>query len=684
MKSYEIKNIDCASCAAKIEDHLKKNKIVDHVSINLASSRIFVDTEDIEEVKKAIRNVEPDVELISGEKKEEDKNKGKMELIRIGISIFLLIAGLLIRNYLSVPAGSALILASYLSAGWKVIFTAGKKIINKDYFDEHFLMSIATAGAIAVNQFEEAAAVMIFYSAGLYLESVALNKSRKSIKALLEVAPSSANLIDGDKILKVKPEEINPGDIILIRAGEKVPLDGTVIEGESYIDLSPITGEPFPVFVNKNTNVSAGGINRDGVLKLKVMRKYEESSIAKILDLVENASLRKAGTEKFITKFAKIYTPIIVVLAFMIAFLPPLLIENALLSDWVYRALVVLVVSCPCALVISIPLSYFGGIGKASGRGILIKGSSFIDVLADLKKIVFDKTGTLTRGKFSISKVETVNGYSEEEVLRLAALIEHNSMHPVAAAIKSSINDIRDTGLITDIWEVRGKGMHGKFNGESVFAGNRKFLIENNIEVPEENDERVVVYIAAGTELKGKIFLDDTLKSDAADSVKSLRNNGIEEITMLTGDRELNAKNISGELGLDTFYSELLPEEKLGIFEDIKSLTGKTAFVGDGINDSPVIAAADVGIAMGGIGTDAAIEAADVVIMDDSLNKIPEAVIISKKTKKIVFQNISFAIGIKVIFILLGIAGMATMWEAVFGDIGVTLLVIINSLRILK
>jgi len=560
-----------------------------------------------------------------------------------------------------------------------------KNIIRGQFFDEQFLMAIATLGAFAIHQMPEAVAVMLFYVTGELFQDIAVGRSRKSIKALLEIKPEYANLLSNGVTTKVSPETIKVDDVIVVKAGEKIPLDGKVIEGNSFVDTSALTGESVPRKLNVNDIALSGTINQTGVLTIKVSKLFSESSVSKILELVENATSKKAETEKFITTFAKYYTPLVVIGALLLAILPPLLFTGQTFDDWIYRALVVLVISCPCALVISIPLGYFGGIGNASRKGILVKGSNFLDALTQVKTVVFDKTGTLTKGEFKVSEIVISNGFTKEQILEYAAYAETNSNHPVAKSISEAFGQDIDKLRIKQVEEISGYGIKAVIDNKTVLAGNDKLLHKENIIHPVCNVDGTVVHVAVDTVYAGYIIISDTLKDDAIEAIEKLKAKNIQTV-MLTGDNQFAAAAFAKKLNIDKFYYELLPGDKVKHIENLmqESNAGKVAFVGDGINDAPVIARADIGIAMGALGSDAAIETADVVLMTDSPSKVAQAIDVAKSTRNIVWQNIYFAMGVKLIFIVLGILGVATMWEAVFGDMGVALIAVFNAIRILK
>ncbi|NOZ48284.1 MAG: cadmium-translocating P-type ATPase [Chlorobi bacterium] len=692
MKKYTLKNLDCASCAAKIEGNLAKLEEVKFVNVSFATSSLTIDTDDFEKIKNKIKEVEPEVEVIeTGKEKTLVSNselaENKWTIIKAITALVLLLAGIIFNDKLhNTPfhiAEYIIFVTAYLLVGWKVIALAVKNIIRGQVFNEHFLMTIATLGAFAIDEMPEAVAVMLFYVVGELFQDIAVNRSRKSIKSLLEIKPDYANIKNNGNIVKVSPEDVNIGDIIVVKAGEKIPLDGEVIEGDSFIDTSALTGESVPRKIKPKDNVLSGMINQSGLLTVKVTKLFGESSISKILEMVENASSKKAETEKFITTFAKYYTPVVVFGSLFLAVLPPLFIQGAMFSDWIYRALVVLVISCPCALVISIPLGYFGGIGGASKRGILVKGSNFLDALTQVKTVVFDKTGTLTKGEFKISEISPSNGFNEKTVLEYAAYAEYNSNHPIAKSIFESYNKPFDNSRIENVEEVSGHGVKAFIDKKEVFVGNDKFLHKENIVHDKCEVDGTVVHVVIEKKYAGYIVISDTLKDDAIDTIKKLNNKGINSV-MLTGDNKYAAELFAKKLGIKEYYAELLPENKVEHIESLLQQNGKVAFVGDGINDAPVLARADVGIAMGALGSDAAIETADVVLMTDSPHKVIDAIEVSARTRRIVWQNIIFALGVKSIFIILGIFGIATMWEAVFGDMGVALIAILNATRVLK
>ncbi len=692
MKRYQLKNIDCASCAAKIEDGVRKLDDVKFVSVNFAHSTMTIDTENFEEVRKRIKHLEPDVEIeTTGDSKKQqftnELKENRAGFIKAITGLILLVSGILLNEELrNTPFSIAEYLVfgiAYLVVGWNVIASAVRNIIRGRVFNEQFLMTIATLGAIAIGEIHEAIAVMLFYVVGELFQDIAVGRSRRSIKSLLEVKPGYANLKSGTGTKKVSPEEVKIGETILVKPGEKIPLDGTVTEGASFLETAALTGESVPRKVEEGDEVLAGMINQSGLLTVKAEKVFSDSSISKMLELVENATARKAQTEKFITTFARYYTPVVVIIAALIALLPPLLFTGATFNEWIYRALVVLVISCPCALVISIPLGYFGGVGLASKKGILVKGSNFLDALTRLGTVVFDKTGTLTKGEFKVSYINSMNGYSRDEILEYAALAESGSNHPVAKSITEAYGNVTDSSLISSYKEISGHGIHATIRGKEVLVGNNKLLRRNKISPIDFQVEGTVVHVAIDKEYAGYIVISDSIKEHAKETIANLKHKNIQSI-MLTGDHQAAAHYVATELGIDSYYAELLPEDKIRHLESMLGGKKYVAFVGDGINDAPVIARADVGIAMGALGTDAAIETADVVLMTDSPSKVIDAIDVARKTRNVVWQNIFFALGIKFVFIALGVTGIATMWEAVFGDMGVSLIAVFNAIRILR
>lgn len=606
-------------------------------------------------------------------------------LWRIIIGAAVLVAATII-NFNNEWLQIALFIISYIIVGGDVVKRAVKNIFKGQVFDENFLMSIATIGAFFIGEYPEGVAVMLFYQVGELFQSYAVGKSRKSIASLMDIRPDYANVKKGDELVKVDPDEVQIGDIIVIKAGEKIPLDGKVIEGSSMIDTSALTGESVPREVEVGSDILSGCININGVITAEVTKEFGESTVSKILDLVENASSKKSNSEQFITKFARYYTPVVVIIAVFLAIIPPLVIDGATFSDWIYRALAFLVVSCPCALVISIPLSFFGGIGGASKKGILVKGSNYLEALAETEIVVFDKTGTLTKGVFNVQEIHP-EGVSKEELLELTAYVESYSNHPISLSLKRAYSKEIDNGRISDVEEISGHGVIATVDGKKVMAGNIKLM--KMMDIPYFKGELIgtAVHVAVNNKYIGYILIADEVKEDSAQAIKELKAANIKQTVMLTGDNKSVGSKVAKELGLDKVYAELLPADKVEKLEELfsqKSKKGKLAFVGDGINDAPVLARADIGIAMGGLGSDAAIEAADIVIMTDEPSKIATAMKISKKTLKIANQNIVFAIGIKIIVLILSAFGITTMWAAIFADVGVTIIAVLNAFRALN
>lgn len=608
----------------------------------------------------------------------------KKRLWRIIIAALVFIVALLINNieWLQI----AMFVISYIIAGGDIVKRALTNILRGKVFDENFLMSVATIGAFLIGEYPEGIAVMLFYQVGELFQSYAVDKSRRSIADAMDIRPDYANVKRGDEVIKIDPDEVQIGDIIVIKPGERVPLDGKVIEGNSMVDTSALTGESVPREVEVGHEILSGCININGVITAEVTKEYGESTVSKILDLVENASSKKSQSEQFITKFARYYTPIVVILAVFIAIIPPLVIEGATFSDWIYRALAFLVVSCPCALVVSIPLSFFGGIGGASRKGILVKGSNYLEALAETEIIVFDKTGTLTKGVFNVQEVHP-KGVSREELLELTAYAESYSNHPISSSLKQAYGKEIDNGRISDVEEISGHGVIATVDGKKVMAGNIKLMKKKNIAYFDGELIGTVVHVAVDNQYAGYIVIADEVKPDSAQAIMELKAANIKQTVMLTGDNKNVGSKVAKELGLDKVYAELLPADKVEKLEELflqKSKKGKLAFVGDGINDAPVLARADIGIAMGGLGSDAAIEAADIVIMTDEPSKIATAIKISKKTLKIASQNTVFAIGIKIIVLILSAFGITTMWAAIFADVGVTIIAVLNAFRALN
>lgn len=611
--------------------------------------------------------------------------KMSKQLIKIIISLLLVVISLLLKFDTELYSNILYVIA-YIIVGYDIVLKAVRNIFKGKVFDENFLMTVATIGAFCIGEFPEAVAVMLFYQIGELFQSYAVDRSRKSVASLMDIRPDYANVYREDEIERIDPDEVNIGEIILVKPGEKIPLDGIVVDGESMLNTQALTGESVPRKVTVNDEVLSGCINNDRILKIKVSKEFEESTVSKILDLVENASSRKSKSENFISKFAKYYTPIVVIVSVALAVIPPLVIKEALFSDWLYRALSFLVVSCPCALVISIPLSFFGGIGAASKIGVLIKGSNYLEALASAEIVVCDKTGTLTEGVFKVQKIKAI-GYSDDELLRYAAYAEGFSNHPISISLKQAYNKEINEKLVTETQEISGKGVLAKVDGKMVLVGNEKIMKEYNIKFQKSEETGTIVYVAINDEFAGTILIADKIKEDSYKAVKLFKNNNVRKVVMLTGDRDNISESVANELNLDEYHAELLPQDKVSWVEKLmtqKSSGGKLIFVGDGINDAPVLALSDIGVAMGGLGSDAAIEAADVVIMTDEPSKIASSVQISKKTMRIVKQNIVFAIAVKIGVLIFSAFGVSTMWEAVFADVGVSVLAIVNALRVLR
>ena len=684
-----LEGLNCANCARKIEEKVGKMEGVKESNLNFTTTTLNVKLERKVKEEHAINEIKKIVEALEPHVKVEKKVSGKTNVQRAKFEVKpTLIIGTIL--YLIAVIGDfkgalALILfvASYLLIGGKVVLTAIKNIARGQLFDENFLMTVATIGAFSISEYPEAVAVMLFYEIGETIQGYAVNKSRSSISSLMDIRADYANIIIDGKEKKVSPETVKVEDIILVKPGEKVPLDGVVIEGESFIDTSALTGESVPRKIVPNDEILSGGINTSGLLKVKVTKKFGESTVSRILEMVENAASKKADTEKFITKFAKVYTPIVVVLAILIAVIPSIFIKDALFSTWLYRALVFLVVSCPCALVVSVPLGFFAGIGGASKKGVLVKGSNYLELLKDLETVVFDKTGTLTEGVFSVTEINT-NGIDKEKLIEVAAMAESFSNHPIAISIIKEYGKEIDKEVIKEYKEISGRGIKAVINNEEVLVGNSKLMNEFNILYNEVDSIGTVVYCAINGEFKGSIVISDKIKENAVEALINLKKAGVKKTVMLTGDNKKTAYKVGEKINIDEVHSELLPLDKVREVEELlkrSNKNGKLAFVGDGVNDAPVLARADIGIAMGGIGSDAAIEAADIVLMKDDINALVDAINVSKKTNKILWQNIVFALGIKILVMVLGTFGIANMWTAVFADVGVTIIAIINSTR---
>ena len=686
MKNYKyiLEGLDCASCAKKVEDKIASTDGYEDVTVNFSTLKLSFKTNKNnpkKEIIEIVKTLEPDVNVVDMEesnKKKDSKESFHIARIIIGILIYFLGTKLNFNTNIQI----VLILVSIiilLSRTMKKAFMQ----IRKGVLDENALITISVIGACLVNKVMEGVMVITLYEIGKILESKAISKTRKSISDLMNIKPEYANLKNGEEYQQVNPEEVNVGDIILVKTGEKIPLDGIVLKGEAELDNSALTGESAFVKVKEKSKVLSGAINVQGILEIKVEKNYENSTVSQILNLVENATDKKAKTETFVAKAAKIYTPIVLGLALLVAILMPILIKGSTYYDSIYKALIFLVISCPCSIAISVPLSYFSGIGKASKKGILIKGSDYLDGIKDIGQILFDKTGTITTGKFKVSKIKTYNGkYSENEILNYFAMGESFSNHPLAKSILEMVNDEIDTTKVNDFEEISGKGLKYTYNNMEIKIGNAEF-----VDSKEKIDEKgTILYLKIEDEITGGIVLTDEIKSDAKETIKQLKELGI-KTKMLTGDKKEVATRIAKEVNIDEVKSEMLPQDKYNELEKVldNNITEKkVAYVGDGINDSPVLARADIGISMGGIGSNSAIEASDMVIMTDELKKIIEAIQISKKTNRIIKENLIFSIGVKILILLLSLLGIADMWEAVFADVGTTLITIFNTIRILK
>ena len=686
MKNYKyiLEGLDCASCAKKVEDKIASTDGYEDVTVNFSTLKLSFKTNKNnpkKEIIEIVKALEPDVNVVDMEesnKKKDSKESFHIARIIIGILIYFLGTKLNFNTNIQI----VLIIVSIIILLSRTIKKAFMQI-RKGVLDENALITISVIGACLVNKVMEGVMVITLYEIGKILESKAISKTRKSISDLMNIKPEYANLKNGEEYQQVNPEEVNVGDIILVKTGEKIPLDGIVLKGEAELDNSALTGESAFVKVKEKSKVLSGAINVQGILEIKVEKNYENSTVSQILNLVENATDKKAKTETFVAKAAKIYTPIVLGLALLVAIFMPILIKGSTYYDSIYKALIFLVISCPCSIAISVPLSYFSGIGKASKKGILIKGSDYLDGIKDIGQILFDKTGTITTGKFKVSKIKTYNGkYSENEILNYFAMGESFSNHPLAKSILEMVNDEIDSTKVKDFEEISGKGLKYTYNNMEIKIGNAEF-----VDSKEKIDEKgTILYLKIEDEITGGIVLTDEIKSDAKETIKQLKELGI-KTKMLTGDKKEVATRIAKEVNIDEVKSEMLPQDKYNELEKVldNNITEKkVAYVGDGINDSPVLARADIGISMGGIGSNSAIEASDMVIMTDELKKIIEAIEISKKTNRIIKENLIFSIGVKILILLLSILGIADMWEAVFADVGTTLITIFNTIRILK
>jgi Cd2+/Zn2+-exporting ATPase len=699
-REFKLENLCCPVCAGKIQNLVRKLAGVKNATVDFPAQKLTIEfdgeeglSETVTRAEVIVKQCEPDIEMletsaaVTGEKgnAEVSSPNWKRWLFYTGLwaGAALFFAGMYLKP--ARPLDLVVFLVAYLLVGGEVVLRSLKNISKGQVFDENFLMSVATIGAFAIGEYAEGVAVMLFYQVGEAFQRLAVNRSRRSISALMDIRPDFANLkIDGE-VRKVSPEEVSIGDHIVVRPGEKIPLDGIVLEGRSALDTSALTGESLPKDVEPGSSVLSGSINKNGLLTVEVSKEFGESTVSKILDLAQNAGSKKARLENFITKFARYYTPLVVFAALTLAFIPPLVLQGAGFADWVNRALVFLVVSCPCALVVSIPLGFFGGIGGASRNGILVKGSNYLEALANVGTVVFDKTGTLTKGVFNVTKIVPVDR-TEAEFLFYAAYAESNSSHPIAVSIRKAYREQIETEKISEYEEIAGQGVKVRVGNDVVLAGNDKLFDNAGVPCEKSAEPGTVVYVAVNGVFAGHLIISDELKSDSERAVKDLKKVGVAKTVMLTGDNQAVGEKIGKEVGIDVVYAELLPHQKVERLEELEKnkSKGKVVFVGDGINDAPVLARSDIGVAMGGVGSDAAIEAADVVLMTDEPSKMVNAIRIAKKTRGIVWQNIVFSLGVKGVILVLGALGMATMWEAVFGDVGVTFIAVLNSMRAMK
>ena len=704
-KEYILNGLDCPNCSAKIEKEVGELEGVSSSVVNLMKQTLTVEVEpaaaaDVtKKIEAIVHKHEPDVafseyiaESVPTAKREDseddDKDDDKKMTIRLIVGAVIYAIGMALTVFANVPlpVELAFLIVAYIILGGDVVMRAAKNIIRGRIFDENFLMSLSTIGAFVIGEYPEAVAVMLFYQVGEFFQDLAVKRSRKSIADLMDIRPDAATVNRNGELITVAPETVEVGEIIVVKPGEKIPLDGIVIEGESMLDTKALTGESVPRSVHKGDEALSGCINQSGVLTLQVTKAFGESTVAKIIDLVENASSRKAPTENFITTFARYYTPVVVILATLLAILPPLAFGGEWI-DWIHRGFVFLVISCPCALVISIPLTFFGGIGAASKHGVLVKGSNYLEALNKVGVVVFDKTGTLTKGVFKVTEILPDADFTEEQLLEYAAKAESFSNHPIAKSILFAYGKEINQDAVADYKEIPGHGISAEVDGRRVFAGNAKLMDAENISYTPCDKAGTKVYVAVDGQYVGCILIADEVKADSKKAIAELKRIGVEKAVMLTGDDEKIGKAVAGELGLDEYYAQLLPDqkvEKLEMLDSKKRQGSKLAFVGDGINDAPVLARADVGIAMGGLGSDAAIEAADVVLMTDEPSKLVEAIDVAKATKRIVIQNITIALAIKGVFLILGAFGIAGMWEAVFGDVGVAMIAVLNAMRIMR
>ena len=688
-QEFLLSGLDCPHCAGKIETEVRALPDVQKADVNLMKQTLTVlsDVDLLAQVENIVHSHEPHVMVCRrGVKRAVEAASFKGQLTRLGIGGLIFIAGLVLSRFFDLWVTLPVLVLAYGVLGYDVVFKALKNILRGRVFDENFLMSLSTIGAFVIGEYPEAVAVMLFYQVGELFQSMAVHRSRRSISQLMDIRPDTATVMRKGAAVTVSPDDVAVGERILVKPGERIPLDGVVLEGQSLVDTGALTGESLPREVMPGDEVLSGCINQSGALTVRVSKVYGDSTVAKIIDLVENAASKKAPAENFITTFARYYTPVVVVLAALLATVPPLLLSGGW-AQWIHRGFVFLVVSCPCALVISIPLTFFGGIGAASRHGVLVKGSNYLDALNKLHTVVFDKTGTLTKGTFRVTKILPAPGFTEAQVLSFAAQGECLSTHPIAASIMVAYQGNVDSSAISDYTQISGYGVQVCAEGKLLLCGNHRLLAERGIAAPPCEDVGTKIYVAVDGVYAGCILISDELKADSKAAVAALKHMGVEKVVMLTGDEAPIAETVAQELGLDEYHARLLPQDKVTRLEQLQNQkpSGTTiAFVGDGINDAPVLARADIGIAMGGLGSDAAIEAADVVIMTDEPSRLADALQIAKATRRIVVQNIVFALGIKGLFLLLGALGIAGMWEAVFADVGVAVLAILNAMRMLR
>lgn len=702
-KIFLLRGLDCPNCSAKIEKEVGQLAGVNSSVVNLMKQTLTIEVADsfaeaiATQIEVIVHSHEPEVEVseyiaqaasLKSQKSEDEKDSSQKMIIRLIFGAVVFGVGIILGELVKVPlpVELAFFIVAYIILGGDVVLKAVKNIAKGRVFDENFLMSLSTVGAFIIGEYPEAVAVMLFYQVGEFFQDMSVKRSRKSIASLMDIRPDFATVNRHGVLITVAPESVSVGEVIVVKPGERIPLDGIVTQGESMLDTKALTGESVPRSVRQGDEVLSGCINQSGVLPIKVTKAFGESTVAKIIDLVENASSRKAPTENFITAFARYYTPIVVILAAILAFVPPLMFGGDLI-EWIHRGMVFLVISCPCALVISIPLAFFGGIGAASRHGILVKGSNYLEALNNISTVVFDKTGTLTKGVFKVTDIISANGFTSEQILKYAAFAEGFSSHPIAKSILAAYAKEVDRAVITDYQEIPGHGISATVDDRKVLAGNTKLMKAENVSYADCDKVGTKVYVAVDGQYAGCILITDEVKADSKKAISDLKRIGVQKTVMLTGDDEKIGRAVAEELRLDEYYAGLLPwqkVEKLELLDSKKRLGSKLAFVGDGINDAPVLARADVGIAMGGLGSDAAIEAADVVLMTDEPSKLIEAIDVAKATKRIVIQNIVLSLALKGAFLVLGAFGIAGMWEAVFGDVGVALIAVFNAMRIMK